>query len=190
MILIPPTPELAVLLEAFDARGGVIEFEFYEAETSTLDQSQHQKAAGLFLSNVATHYTEFYEVDEHDPLRRAGPRHSWDENQLTGKLISFAEFWGSELPSGECGIPDGFKTAFFMPPYKLSGGIALNQPLFENIGRYLFPYHLRNALTIFAWNTDCSSYFDAGREWWGTFFWTVSRPGDNAICVIAASTTD
>ena len=40
------------------------------------------------------------------------------------------------------------------------------------------------------WGTDWSNYFDAGKEGWGTFFWTIRRPGSDFITVIGASTTD
>jgi hypothetical protein len=44
--------------------------------------------------------------------------------------------------------------------------------------------------TIFAWPTDWSNYSDAGREWWGSFLWTVANPDSSRIVVIAASSTD
>lgn len=47
-----------------------------------------------------------------------------------------------------------------------------------------------NTLEIYSWPTDCSEYFDAGHEWWGSFFWTVYSPSKNWLVTITASTTD
>lgn len=46
------------------------------------------------------------------------------------------------------------------------------------------------SLEIYAWPTDCSNFFDFGKEWWGTFFWTVYSPTHNWYVGILASSTD
>lgn len=45
-------------------------------------------------------------------------------------------------------------------------------------------------LRIRTWPTDWSTYFEAGREWWGEFLWTVEHLENDTVTVIAASTTD
>jgi hypothetical protein len=45
-------------------------------------------------------------------------------------------------------------------------------------------------LTIYSWSNDWSNYFNAGKEWWGTFFWTILNQENNSIIVIGASQTD
>jgi hypothetical protein len=45
-------------------------------------------------------------------------------------------------------------------------------------------------LEIYSWSLDWSNYFDAGKEWWGAFYWTVLDKRRRKITVIAASTTD
>ena len=45
-------------------------------------------------------------------------------------------------------------------------------------------------LTIYRWGTNCSDYFDAGEEWWGTFFWTIYSPQHDWYVGILGSTTD
>jgi len=45
-------------------------------------------------------------------------------------------------------------------------------------------------LEIYRWSDDWSNYFDAGKEWWGAFYWTVLDKMRNKIIVIAASSTD
>jgi hypothetical protein len=58
--------------------------------------------------------------------------------------------------------------------------LEFNEFLFDNI----------NKLIIYSWQTNCSNYFDAGKEWWGSFFWTVYNPTKKWYIGIAASTTD
>ena len=38
--------------------------------------------------------------------------------------------------------------------------------------------------------TDCSDYFDDGREWWGTYFWTIYSPQNGLYTGIMGSATD
>jgi hypothetical protein len=45
-------------------------------------------------------------------------------------------------------------------------------------------------LIIYSWNTDCSVVFDAGKEWWGSYFWTVYNPTKQWYIGIIASETD
>lgn len=47
-----------------------------------------------------------------------------------------------------------------------------------------------NKITIYTWNTDCSVIFDAGKEWWGSYFWTIYNPMKNWYIGIIASETD
>ncbi|MGY3777087.1 hypothetical protein [Isobaculum melis] len=59
---------------------------------------------------------------------------------------------------------------------------------FRTINQLLFPN--QQNLIIYRWNDDWSDYFDAGKEWWGTFYWTIYDPSTNRMTVIGASTTD
>jgi hypothetical protein len=47
-----------------------------------------------------------------------------------------------------------------------------------------------NTFEIYEWSNDWSNYFDAGKEWWGTFYWSILNKTKNKITIIAASTTD
>ncbi|WP_343784001.1 hypothetical protein [Wandonia haliotis] len=40
------------------------------------------------------------------------------------------------------------------------------------------------------WSTNCSPFFNAGKEWWGTFFWTIYNPEKNWYIGICGSETD
>ncbi len=45
-------------------------------------------------------------------------------------------------------------------------------------------------LEIYEWSDNWSNYFDAGKEWWGTFYWTIFNKNNRTITVIGGSTTD
>ncbi len=47
-----------------------------------------------------------------------------------------------------------------------------------------------NQYIIYSWSNDWRSYFESGKEWWGTFFWTILNKEKGEITVIGASTTD
>jgi len=45
-------------------------------------------------------------------------------------------------------------------------------------------------IEVYKWSTDSSNYFDEGKDWWGSFFWTVYNPCRDWYIGIIASTTD
>ena len=118
-------------------------------------------------------------------------RLSWDEAALTGGPVSFSTFWGTddvEPKKGRKGawiIPsvDGYKTAFFHPPYTLGGSAAEKERLFTGINRYVLGSD-PNEAAIFSWSTDWSNYFDAGHEWWGAFYWTIRPACSDRMVVV------
>lgn len=190
MIKIRPPTELTELLDLFDARGGAIDFDFYDVGVIAPDMALHREAAGSLLSDAADAHAGCDKSLDREPIWKSHNNYVWDESRLVGKPVSFAEFWGSDLPESGFRIPDGFKTAFFLTPYGLSGSIAGNQQLFDDICQRLFPEHLRDVLAIYTWHAEGCTAFDARDAWWGIFFWTVSWPDDNFVCVITASATD
>lgn len=84
----------------------------------------------------------------------------------------------------------GFVQAFLYPPFsmKLSGSI-------KEVGEYVIDFmnlffdDLKE-IEIFTWSIDCAFYFDAGKEWWGSYFWTVYNPTKDIYIGIVASETD
>lgn len=102
-------------------------------------------------------------------------------------------------------VTDGFVKALLDPPHSIgeSGDPAdpeylrrLTQQLTQMLRDYLREIlHLENFretdhLVIYQWSDDWSNYFDAGQEWWGTFFWTVYDTQRQTVTVIGASSTD
>jgi hypothetical protein len=45
-------------------------------------------------------------------------------------------------------------------------------------------------LMVYKISDNWSNFFDAGKEWWGTFFWTILHRDRREVTVIAASATD
>lgn len=129
-----------------------------------------------------------------------GPRYDFNRNGLIvhgkGEFLNEFFFYTDPAtpeniipPDGiDYGVGTGFAYAFSSPPYPI-------QLPCDELGR-LFDKFLNFVIcgsadsTIYEWPTDWSNYFDAGKEWWGTFLWSFSNPGSNKIVVIAASTTD
>ncbi|MEZ4369625.1 MAG: hypothetical protein R3B07_02340 [Polyangiaceae bacterium] len=102
---------------------------------------------------------------------------------------------------------DGLGRALLDPPYGLRKGLGarLGTPAYPDLDRawmrdcvhrfcsdVLELPDLRDTahLTIHEWSTDWSNFFDAGREWWGTFCWTIEDPLRKWTTAILASSTD
>jgi hypothetical protein len=87
-------------------------------------------------------------------------------------------------------LVEGYAGAFLQPPHGFAGNwtnleigkffLQFNRAFFGNIDK----------LTIYSWPIDCSTYFDAGKEFWGSYFWTVYCPQKEWYIGIAASATD
>ena len=100
------------------------------------------------------------------------------------------------LPPDNCYGPEvlgfdnrGYAYAFATDPSSLKLSDAELATLFFTVAEeLLFGFHC--PLTIFQWSSNCSNYFDAGHEWWGSFFWTVEPEGADYIVSIVASSTD
>lgn len=112
-----------------------------------------------------------------------------------------------ELKTQGSSIKDGFVYALLMPPHGLGihrtgelGSDEMKQTESKALTE-MFKSYLKNLLginslqntnhlIIYKWSDDWSNYFTAGKEWWGTFFWTIFDNDRRTIIVIGASTTD
>ena len=107
------------------------------------------------------------------------------EIEYADLLSKIAPLYTAETGSG----PEGYAHAFATSAHGLDATEEDIAALFFSVAGALFcGFHC--PLTIFEWSTDCSNYFDAGHEWWGSYFWTVGPEGAAYIVGIAASTTD
>lgn len=83
-----------------------------------------------------------------------------------------------------------FMYAFMEPPYNIQLGNEIRIR-----GEYVldfmnFFFSDLSKLKIFAWSTDCSGIFEVGKEWWGSYFWTVYNPEKGWYIGMLASETD
>ena len=114
------------------------------------------------------------------------------------KQLSVDDFVGIELEKENLDITDyrkmGLAHALLEPPY----GLGLK----KNVEKYTYLYKVfvqdflginnrnKNSFTIYEWSDDWSNYFDDGKEWWGTYYWTIFNRNTNTIIVVGGSSTD
>jgi hypothetical protein len=183
VIEVAPDEGLTALLERLDAIGGVLDYVALRASAEVASPASHRAAALAGIAEIG---------------RRLGwARLQWDESKLSGEPVSFTTFWGTDdvrpKPLGQNGwsIPnvDGYKTAFFHPPYRLLCSDGESEQLFDKINAFVLG-SAPAGCEIFSWSTAWSNYFDAGKEWWGAFYWTVRPAKSDRLYVIGASSTD
>jgi hypothetical protein len=175
-------PSLQSLISEYDRAGGVLDYVLLTQIDSALSDAWHRAAALAGMTEIRG---------------RCGDWLHWNEAMLTGQRITFATFWGTDdvepkqISDRAWSTPavDGYKTAFFHPPHGLH--IHKNElaDLFGHINEHVLGTQPQQA-EIFSWSTNWSNYFDAGHEWWGTFYWTIRQTDAQRIVVIGASATD
>ena len=87
-------------------------------------------------------------------------------------------------------ICKGFVDTFLEPPYDLD----LKSELFS-YGEYFdgfckVIFSDLHQLEIYKWSIDCSNIFDSGKEWWGSYYWTVYNPIQKTYIAILATSSD
>ena len=105
----------------------------------------------------------------------------YDDKEVPEKAVAMAEEDREKI---------GFVYAFLDPPYSFMCGKTIFEKgnFFLDFCRLLFTDI--SQIEVYMWSTDSSNYFDAGKEWWGAFFWTVYNPYWDRYIGIVASTTD
>lgn len=109
----------------------------------------------------------------------------YDEIEIDDNIVSIKPNDNSDF------VTQGYTDAFLKPPHSFGKSGMTNfeiGKLFLEFNKFLFDDI--NKIIVYSWQTDCSNYFDAGKEWWGSFFWTVYNPTKDWYIGIAASTTD
>lgn len=195
---IEPEEKLGTLLEAIDLQHVILDLVFYQSVLPK-DYESHFDAAYNFLDLSHRQFQEHCATIDFNryPLAK-NQVYKWNPDELIGTRISFMEFWDSDdvasTPLGDraWSIPnvDGFKTAFFLPPYGLQKPQDRNVALFDRLNDLLFGNTPKNDFVIYSWSNQCSGYFDAGLEWWGAFLWTIARSDTTTITLIGASSSD
>ena len=113
----------------------------------------------------------------------------FDEDEISKNKIDFQLFL-DKYNASYSWLNGYFIYAFMEPPYTMNIGTTIRQR-----GEYLLDFinyffSDMDNIEIMKWSTDCSSFFDAGKEWWGTFYWTVYNPEKDWYIGICGSTTD
>lgn len=193
---IKPDSELDALLGDIESDGVVLDFAFYES-VEPQEYDSHFRAARDFLDECYKRYKYFHvplDIAEYPSLKNCA--YKWNPEELIGTRVSFTEFWGTDYtaPIGDKArsdaFADGFKTAFFLPPYGLDKPFEQSAILFGRLSDRLLGDVRRDELQIYSWSKQCSGYFDDGLQWWGAFLWTIARPDTAVISLIGASSTD
>lgn len=83
----------------------------------------------------------------------------------------------------------GYADAFTDPVHSLQLNDEDKEAFLHDVNAVVFD-SFKDELDILQWSTNWSSYFDAGHEWWGAYWWTIHNKTKNQIIVIAASGTD
>jgi len=129
-----------------------------------------------------------------------------------GSEISLKDFIGFDLEKEFINIRDYSKPsaklayALLEPPYNLSIKINAEWNTYNYYEIKTIKYtevyksFIKNLLCItnlnqdeikiFEWSDNWSDFFDDGKEWWGTFYWTIYNKRNNTIIVLGASSTD
>lgn len=193
---IKPDGELGALLEDIESDGVVLDFAFYESVVPQ-EYDSHFRAAHDFLDECYKRFKFFHvplDIVQYPSLKNFA--YKWNPEELIGTRVLFTEFWGTDYvaPIGDNASSaervNGFKTAFFLPPYRLDKTFEHNVVLFERLNDRLLGDVQRDELQIYSWSNQCSGYFDDGLQWWGAFLWTIARPDTTVITLIGASSTD
>lgn len=200
MTELQPSDPIASVLKLYHEVGGVVEHVIVALDQPDLPESQQHRNAALFTLQTLQRRTDaYFETLLQTKKYRNRRREEFfqiriQEELLTGRPVTVPEFLGpSWNPEQACFVPSdertGYAAAFRDPPYPLRRSQVEALELFRAMTESLFA-GFREPLAVYEWSTECSNYFDAGREWWGTFFWTVGVLGASSIVGVVASTTD
>jgi hypothetical protein len=185
------SPECTAALEAYQVAGGVIDFAVFAAPDGltgeTLQLQATLQAHAMFDGEKRAEPTVLAPIPAAEFLgtlstsvgvfERPGPF-------LEARAQALATRGGFGLSPG-----DGFVYAFSDPPYSLLLNPSEAQGVFDAICDGLFG-GFKDELEILRWSNDWSSYFDAGHEWWGAFWWTIHNRTRKTVMVVSASASD
>lgn len=195
MEIVQPRPLIRRLLRVIEECGGVVDVFFAAVDQYSLAPEElHRRAASLGLEALKQRMDEQAEelARRYEMEYGTNPEHLFRVKLVpghvpVGKRISTDEFMHGPRDSDPRELPEGFVHAFCDPPYGLR---RANPMRLLSTFRRLVLHQLAPETEIWQWDTEGSNYFDAGKEWWGSFFWTVQPPPGRIIVALLASTTD
>lgn len=179
-----PTGDLKLLLERFRSDGGVVEYVLIDADLEVETEQVH--AIAVWFGMMVVRGRRDRELVEwgrdwppHTPppilIRDAVPRRGVPET-----VSSFMQEYHRAFSNPPHPVDD------FARPYRpVSTEI---DTLFSQINTLIFGEF--STWSIRRWNTEWWSYFDAGRERWGDYLWTLVHENHRHCVWIGASPTD
>jgi hypothetical protein len=186
-----------LVLQLYDADVPV-EFAFVRRDATTAEPRRHRQAAVEGMRLIARRLDCYF---ERLALAERSTRATYmtltiDESRLAGERVDVEQFFGDgfDVVTGELTATGnqlmnverkGFAYAFCTAPHGVRNADRLLRTTIEEALDRIPP-----DVAIWQWNDDWSNYFDAGKEWWGTFCWTIEIPRQDRIIFAVASTTD
>jgi len=201
-------PALTKKLLEYEKLGGVIDFRIFKIDGAETLMQAHLLTAEktVLVSLPATDgvqtspeafFGPYFDFARQRPVL-LGQMPKWDKNGL-GFYSDYYYYDDNEAVAEPVQITpehynefvtQAYADAFLNPPYRFGGNMTnfeigsffldFNQLIFGDITR----------VSVYSWPTDCSDYFIDGKEWWGSFFWTVYNPSSDWFVGIRVSATD
>lgn len=205
-------------IQHYSQSGGSIIWFAYHIPDSVSGYDAHRKAARAGISAVAGNYPldidyamldssgkkitaklfmgPYFEWSTRRPIRRGSSDYRYYFYYDTEEKPEYRVVFNRDFFEGygqAKGLTQGFLHTFMEPVYtpvfcrapftlRQTGEYFLNfcNVLFSNL----------DSIEVYEWSVDCSSFFDAGKEWNGPHFWTIYNPEKNWYLVALVSTTD
>ena len=181
-------------------RGGVVvDYAIFQHDTAGRGLEEHRLAADMAMRHISERWEEYVAqtMKDNPKLQYKQFKHyHWDVSLATATPYPAAKLLEPltdpyyvnkpKTASRTVVTTEGgeYAYAFLEPPYAnkfvLKDWMHLNALLFSS----------PDNLEVYRWTDNWSNYFEDGKEWWGTFFWTVFDRGHGCFVVIAASSTD
>lgn len=132
------------------------------------------------------------------------------EGQPVGELIACSQLVSQNYATEAINVQDYRNSklphALLEPPYSLNIKFdaefgseqyyAAKSSKFTNLYREFvneflqFADYQEDNFVVYEWSNDWSNFFDAGKEWWGCYYWTIYNKQNHTIIVLGASATD
>jgi len=190
MEILEPNLRQRKILDRFENVGGVLEYLQLSCPGEVSSRDSHASAVCAAMHEIERRGRAT--VDQLVASGRVAPERlgsfalAFDCTGLIGTRIGLSQFLGSGFKE-RLEEEIAYVHAFSAPPYPMQ--TEQMDVLFAEMSA-AFLDDLRADLEIYHWSTDWSDYFKEGREWWGTYLWSVHRPGARQITVILGSATD
>lgn len=210
--------EIINKLNEFDDFGGIIDIKVFKVDKSISEYNSHFLTAKNSILELQNN-SRYFKIDfDENKLTGSGRKISvqeflgpWFDFELKKPILrgfrylnnmfyfdmeetdkNIINIRDSELFKSDTSelLTIGFAQAFLTPVH----GFRVSNSIYET-GKYFidfceFLFSDLNKIEIFKWSTDCSNYFDDGKEFWGTLFCTVYNPKKDYYIGITVSDTD